>query len=353
MIKTILILLFIQLYNISIAQTNLVPNWSFEEYNFYPKVTRQLDSACKKWFTPLSITNVHAPPFSYNTGSSDYFHKYAAHQMCKVPKNAFGYQNTKNGLAYSGIVLSLSVKYLPSFNFSFKEYIEIELYKYLEDNQKYCIDFYYNISNNKSKYYGTIDEIPYYPIKLGIVLTDTIVKRYLQIGSSQPLNICSTPNYETYLVSYKDTVNWIHVQGSFTAKGGERYLTIGNFECNPSDYNPDSVAVYIYIDDVRLYKCDPDSANKIDSLIIPNVFTPNGDGYNDEFEYENQQQWEFETQIFSRWGNLVYDDRESKNWDGRIDGKLAAPGVYFYVIRAVGIRGGEIRVFRGTVTVMY
>ena len=180
-----------------------------------------------------------------------------------------------------------------------------------------------------------------------------MVKRVYNSSIQQAYNICATPTFETQLIPYKDTVNWIHLQGSFTAKGGERYLTIGNFECNPSYYNPDSVAVYIYIDDVRLYQCNPDSANIIDSLIIPNVFTPNGDGYNDKFVYKNQEQWEFETQVFSRWGNLVYDNKTSENWDGTYQGERVSAGVYFYLIKAKAIKTGAIRIYRGTLMVMY
>ncbi len=334
------------------GQQNLVPNWSFEDYFFCSHHLAQIDSACKEWFTPMNM-NIQRP-FSDGTGSSDYFQKCAMHNMCSVPLNAFGFQMPYSGNSYAGFALSIGSLHHISFTFVYKEYIEVELLNNLVLNHDYCISYNYSIINNPSFYYDTgIDTIPYYPIKLGVLLTDTIVKRYLQTGVKQPLNICATPTFETSLVTYKDTVNWIHVQGSFKAKGGERYLTIGNFECNPTDYNPDSVAVYIYIDDVRLYKCNPDSASEVDYIIFPNIFTPNGDGYNDKFEYVNQEQWEFETMIYNRWEVPVYNNKDSQNWDGRIDGNLVSSGVYFYIIKAKAIKTGEIRVYRGTVSVMY
>ncbi len=354
MIKTIFILLFLFTFSYLKAQNNIIPNHSFEDYYYCPDLPAQIDSSCSKWFTPIGESSINSPPFTVNKrGSSDYFNRCDNGAFASIPTNGFGHQDIYIGNAYAGIAISISKLSASLNNHTYKEYLEVEVLSNLENNSVYCIEFKY--STAEIIYWDVINvhKLAYYPIKIGVLLTDTLVKRSLQTGVKQPLNICATPTFVTSLIPYKDTVNWVHVQGNFTAKGGERYLTIGNFECNPSDYNPDSVAVYIYIDDVRLYKCDPDSANKIDSLIIPNVFTPNGDGYNDVFEYENQQQWEFETQVYSRWGNLVFENRESKNWDGRIKGDLAAPGVYHYIIRAVGIRSGEIRIYRGLVTVLY
>ena len=167
------------------------------------------------------------------------------------------------------------------------------------------------------------------------------------------MNICATPNFEASLISYKDTVNWNKITGHFTANGGEQYLTIGNFECNPTDYNPDSVGVYIYIDNVRLYKCNPDSNSIVDSMVVPNVFTPNDDGINDKFEFKNQEQWEYTTQIFNRWGHLIFDNNKSENWDAYYKSEKVTSGVYYYVIRVVAIKTGKVVVYRGTVTVLY
>ena len=72
-------------------------------------------------------------------------------------------------------------------------------------------------------------------------------------------------------------------------------------------------------------------------LSVPNVFTPNGDGSNDEFRVSYRSLKEFHCWVYNRWGHLVYEWSDpAKGWDGTIGGKPAAEGAYYYVIRALG-----------------
>ena len=72
-------------------------------------------------------------------------------------------------------------------------------------------------------------------------------------------------------------------------------------------------------------------------LRVPNVFTPNGDGLNDEFRVQYRSIIEFHCWVYNRWGKLVYEWTDpAKGWDGTINGRPAAEGAYFYVIRARG-----------------
>ena len=72
-------------------------------------------------------------------------------------------------------------------------------------------------------------------------------------------------------------------------------------------------------------------------LAVPNVFTPNGDGKNDEFRVAYRSLREFHCWVYNRWGKLVYEWRDpAKGWDGTINGRPAAEGAYYYVIRALG-----------------
>jgi gliding motility-associated-like protein len=80
-------------------------------------------------------------------------------------------------------------------------------------------------------------------------------------------------------------------------------------------------------------------------LEIPNVFTPNDDGLNDRFMLRKVSLRYLSVEIFSRSGKMVYifagEGESLRNWEGW-DGKVnntsadATPGVYFYVIRALG-----------------
>jgi len=70
-------------------------------------------------------------------------------------------------------------------------------------------------------------------------------------------------------------------------------------------------------------------------VIIPNVFTPNGDGKNDEFYFTIRGAQCFHCNIYNRWGTLVYQLNDiNSGWDGKIrqSGELAADGVYYYMI---------------------
>ncbi|MGQ0828856.1 MAG: PKD domain-containing protein, partial [Bacteroidota bacterium] len=72
-----------------------------------------------------------------------------------------------------------------------------------------------------------------------------------------------------------------------------------------------------------------------EELFIPNVFTPNGDGINDEFAIGGVcKQDNYKVQIFNRWGiQLFTTDIKNLAWDGRTkSGEEASDGVYYYVL---------------------
>jgi gliding motility-associated-like protein len=72
-------------------------------------------------------------------------------------------------------------------------------------------------------------------------------------------------------------------------------------------------------------------------LAVPNVFTPDGNNQNDEFRVSYRSLREFHIWVYNRWGKLVYESTDpAKGWDGTINGRQAAEGAYFYVIRALG-----------------
>lgn len=79
-------------------------------------------------------------------------------------------------------------------------------------------------------------------------------------------------------------------------------------------------------------------------LRIPNAFSPNGDGVNDEWKVAYRSLLSFECWIVDRYGNQVaHLTRPDQGWDGKRGGKLAPPGVYYYVITAKGADGKEYK----------
>jgi gliding motility-associated-like protein len=111
-----------------------------------------------------------------------------------------------------------------------------------------------------------------------------------------------------------------------------------NFVYSICDYfqNCDQATVLVLVNDMPFF--------------IPEAFTPNGDGINDEFEIKGLSKYKtVEIEIFNRWGNVVY---QSKNygkgqgkdgfWDGnasqgvRTGSGQVASGTYFYVLKLDG-----------------
>jgi gliding motility-associated-like protein len=83
-------------------------------------------------------------------------------------------------------------------------------------------------------------------------------------------------------------------------------------------------------------------------LIVPNVFTPNGDGKNDVFEFLSQNITELNCVIFNRWGKQV---AELTSADQTWDGKNGSDGTYFYVLKAKGLDDVDYDL-KGTITMI-
>ncbi len=76
--------------------------------------------------------------------------------------------------------------------------------------------------------------------------------------------------------------------------------------------------------------------------LIPNAFSPNGDGINDVFKVEGLPvQLLAELKVFNRWGQCIFEATDkTKGWDGTIKGKLAASDTYYYLIQLIYPDGG-------------
>jgi gliding motility-associated-like protein len=70
------------------------------------------------------------------------------------------------------------------------------------------------------------------------------------------------------------------------------------------------------------------------SLFIPNCFTPNGDGFNEEFLVVAENLITFEMLIFNRWGQLLFETSDiNTGWNGKVNGVLSPQGTYYYLVK--------------------
>ncbi|MBC7949460.1 MAG: PKD domain-containing protein [Chitinophagaceae bacterium] len=69
------------------------------------------------------------------------------------------------------------------------------------------------------------------------------------------------------------------------------------------------------------------------SLVIPNIFSPNGDNINDKWVIEHLDSYPgCVIQLYNRYGQLIQRFVNYTPWDGRINGKDAPIGTYYYII---------------------
>ena len=85
-------------------------------------------------------------------------------------------------------------------------------------------------------------------------------------------------------------------------------------------------------------------------LFIPNVLTPNNDGFNDTWFVKNIDLFpKNAVKIISRWGDVVFSTNNyQNNWSGTYGSGLLPAGTYYYILDL----GGSWGVFKGDVTIL-
>ena len=79
-------------------------------------------------------------------------------------------------------------------------------------------------------------------------------------------------------------------------------------------------------------------------LLIPNAFSPNGDGVNDLWKVAYRSLVDFNCYIFDRQGHQVcHLSSPDQGWDGKIGGRTVDSGVFYYVIEATGADGKKYK----------
>lgn len=314
MYKTFLYIIFLLIISIgSVNAQNLVFNGDFEIYDTCPtNISTPGDlqiEHCTGWTAPTKL------------GTSDYFNvcnNATPFQQAGVPQNFFGYQQPYNGNGYCGL-------YVWAINLndgsSYREYLQTKLPSQLIAGNNYRFTFY--VSN---------DGYNYSVEKIGALFSAS------DFNGNNFIPIISTPQVINLNGIITDSLGWTKIEGEFIAIGDEQFLTIGYFEDSLTvadtlnTYNeifvvPES---YYFVDGVELVDITDDDPLDNDSIIIPNIITPNRDGVNDIFQLNFPV---VSTEIYNRWGQQIFISKNDAFWDGRTtSGNEVPEGTYYYII---------------------
>ena len=87
-------------------------------------------------------------------------------------------------------------------------------------------------------------------------------------------------------------------------------------------------------------------------VFVPNVFSPNGDGKNDQLLVYGNYINKVEMYIYNQWGQLVtMINSRTQGWDGTHKGKPQPVGVYVYALKAV-LSDGRTVTLKGSITLI-
>ena len=87
-------------------------------------------------------------------------------------------------------------------------------------------------------------------------------------------------------------------------------------------------------------------------VFIPNVFSPNNDGYNDYLVVYGPRLFNYKIEIFDRWGKIIFrTDEQKESWDGKLNGNDLAPQTFIYIINGETVLGEKIK-RTGNVTIV-
>ena len=204
----------------SFAQVNLVRNPSFEQ--IYPHCPVRSDEI--RLATGWSCIDTNATSitdsFQCNTNCTpEYFNSCGTPYLYGVPHNFSGFQYARTGNGFANVWMYddsvTSGADTATIHPYQRDYLMGRLYQPLTLGQSYCVTFYVNMANNAAFIVNHIGA-------------------YLDDGSIDTNNLCGIPHSQytpqiEELEMIGDTLGWTKVQGSFTANGTEKYITIGNF----------------------------------------------------------------------------------------------------------------------------
>jgi gliding motility-associated-like protein len=220
---SIILLLFLNFTSTAISQ-NLVINPSFEDHTHCPVSTWDYEFV-KDWI------------FMSGTCLS-YLHLCANNDEAGVPYNWLGFQNANSGVAYM-CLMAKSWDFDPDR----RGYITGIFSTNLLKDSIYCIRYYVNLCDVSN---GAIQNVDAY-------IHDTLLVGNV-IGTVNNLTNFDPQIKSSHILS--DTANWEEISGLYKAKGGERYISIGNFNSDANttmvNFGDGATRIDYYIDDVSV-----------------------------------------------------------------------------------------------------
>lgn len=233
-----------------IFSQNLIKNPSFEDYHECPNTLGTFNDHVISWSTPTG-------------GSTDYFNTCST--VMSAPENFNGIQHPMDGNAYSGLYF-----YAPG---DYREYIQVELKNKLRPNKKYLLSFYISLAE------GSDFAVKDFGVVCSYKQISITTKKELSKGKLYSVKGNKFYSFEiNHPKFHEDKTDWLKVTTSFTAKGYENYLLLGNLRDNKftrkvqTKRKETKKGAYYYIDMV--------------SLVIE------GAGSEKEFELETVHQFE-------------------------------------------------------------
>ena len=197
------------------AQVNFVKNGGFEHYNNcpYPRTLDNIDLA--KYWSPLD-TNETLVPYSVPLCAAEYFNSCApAGSLLHIPNNGYFNHYPRSGQGMADFQSYFDNSYSETYQ---RDYIQGRFYDNLVSGASYCITFYVSLFQSSQ-----------YAINhLGAYIDDGAIDAGQDsVGCARPQTAFHPQIVEDSII--KDTLNWVKVQGNFTANGTEKFITVGNF----------------------------------------------------------------------------------------------------------------------------
>lgn len=199
-------------------------------------------------------------------------------------------------------------------------------------------------------------------------------------ATASAILLTATSTYESARLSWTEAVPWLVDSTQVFKEIGshfERIATVNAFEFTDGEVESDAVYRYyvrtfghytlegimqplINYSAIISVRIGQETPTEEFSYTLPNVITPNGDGFNDVFEPKVTGLdliTGAKTVIFNRWGNILWDtDNPLIQWDGKskVTKMDCPPGTYFYItdITYIGESGEEKLHLQGSITIV-